>query len=148
LEAPRMKKNVLLAAVSAMALCTFSANVWADGSDNDTNAGSVVGVDNDHSNANSTAGNDNKNSHQQHHNSSGETLTSPSGSQNGNIHSVAVGEDWLQLGNDGVNASNGHNSAVAGGDALISISALSANVSNNPIYNGAAAAAASAGAAA
>src|SRR5215475_8404175 len=101
-----MKKNALLAAVSAMALCTLSANVWADGSDNDTNAGSVVGVDNDHNNANSTAGNDNNNSDQNNDNSSGDTLSSPSGNQNGNIHSVAVGEDWLQIGNDGVNASN------------------------------------------
>src|SRR5207244_1773605 len=124
-----MRKNVLLAAVSAMALCTFSASVWADGSNNDGNAGSVVGNDNDHNNANSTAGNDNNNSDQNNDNSSGDALFSSSGNQNGNIDTTAVGGDWLQIGNDGVNASNGHNTAVAGNNTLISISALSANVS-------------------
>jgi len=57
-----MYKNLLLAAVSVVALGITSTHVWADGSDNDQNKGSVVGNDNNHNNANQTSGNDNNNS--------------------------------------------------------------------------------------
>ena len=47
-----MYKNLLLAAVSVVALGITSTHVWADGSDNDQNKGSVVGNDNNHNNVN------------------------------------------------------------------------------------------------
>src|SRR5262249_36834445 len=134
LEAPRMYKNLLLAAVSVVALGITSTHVWADdGSNNDGNGGAGGGNDNKDNNPNQTAGNDNNNSDQNNDNSNqGNDTGSSDGNQNYNVGTTAIGGDWLTIGGDGINASNGHNSAVAEGDVIMSISALSANVSNNP----------------
>src|SRR5215813_7259812 len=88
-----MYKNLLLAAVSVVALSAYSAHAWADdGSNNDQNGGSVVGNSNDGNNANQTSGNDNNNSNQNN------DTNSPDGNQNNNEDSTLVGGDWLSVG--------------------------------------------------
>src|SRR5262249_16830458 len=143
-----MYKNLLLAAVSVVALGITSTHVWADdGSNNDGNGGAVVGNDNNDNNANQTAGNDNNNSDQNNDNSNqGNDTGSPDGNQNYNVGTTAIGGDWLTIGGDGINASNGHNSAVAARGVIMSNSAPPAHLSHNPLYHRAAAAAAPAAA--